>query len=210
VLFGKVFAVAIGEKTHQPISRKFYGTVLGIVVFSGLIIWAIYPALAQPENSVVFLHTAFPPAPVVEEQYVQATIPEFIPEDPEHRLVSMLAMDDFQIAGGTNPQNTERWQVVRMRVTGYCSCPKCCGKSSDGITASQHRIRRGDTFVAADKSHPFGTEMVIPGYNNAQPVKVLDRGRAIKGNRLDLYFDSHQQAKKWGVKHLNVLVKIDE
>lgn len=49
--------------------------------------------------------------------------------------------------------------------------------------------------------------MIIPGYNTEKVVSVQDRGRVIKGNRLDLYFDSHKEAKKWGVKYLDVLVK---
>ena len=100
------------------------------------------------------------------------------------------------------------WQTIRMRVTAYCSCRKCCGKQSDGITASGHKIRHGDKFVAADKMFSFGTELIIPGYNNSQPVKVLDRGRVIRGSRLDVYFDSHKKALKWAVKYLPVKVKI--
>jgi len=99
------------------------------------------------------------------------------------------------------------WKTIRMRVTAYCWCSKCCGKHSDGITANGHRIRLRDTFVAADKMHSFGTEMIVPGYNNSQPVKVLDRGRVIRGNRLDVFFNSHQRAKEWGVKYLPVKVR---
>jgi 3D (Asp-Asp-Asp) domain-containing protein len=54
----------------------------------------------------------------------------------------------------------------------------------------------------------FGTKLLIPGYNNSQPVEVLDRGRVIRGNRLDVYFDSHKNALKWAVKYLPVKVKI--
>jgi len=54
--------------------------------------------------------------------------------------------------------------------------------------------------------HSFGTEMIVPGYNNSQPVKVLDRGRVIRGNRLDIFFNSHQKALEWGVKYLPVKV----
>jgi 3D (Asp-Asp-Asp) domain-containing protein len=94
-----------------------------------------------------------------------------------------------------------------MRVTAYCPCRKCCGKHSDDVTACGHKIRHGDTFVAADKMHSFGTEMIIPGYNNSEPVEVLDRGRIIRGNRLDIYFYSHRRAMKWGVKYLTVKIR---
>jgi len=98
------------------------------------------------------------------------------------------------------------WESIQMRVTAYCPCPKCCGEYSDGVTACGHEIQPGDTFVAADGRYPFGTEMLIPGYSNSQPVQVLDRGGAIKGNRLDVFFANHQEALEWGVKYLEVRV----
>jgi 3D (Asp-Asp-Asp) domain-containing protein len=49
--------------------------------------------------------------------------------------------------------------------------------------------------------------MIIPGYNNGQAVKVLDRGGAIRGNKLDAFFHTHQAALEWGVKYLDVKVR---
>lgn len=198
----------IGDKTFRTISSEFYGIALGIFILCCLAACVIYPVATQAEPGVVFLRTTFPTVPDVKDENVDIEEPETPLDDPEQRLVSMLMKDDFQVTY-EKLEDKERWQIVRMRVTGYCSCPKCCGKFSDGKTASKHRIHKGDVFVAADKCYGFGTEMVIPGYNQTQPVQVLDRGRAIKDNRLDVYFDSHQQAKKWGVKYLDVLVKTD-
>jgi 3D (Asp-Asp-Asp) domain-containing protein len=96
-----------------------------------------------------------------------------------------------------------------MRVTAYCPCPKCCGKHSDGRTACGHKIAEGDTFVAADKRYRFGTKMVVSGYNDSAPVEVLDRGGAIRGNRLDVFFNSHKEARRWGVRYLLVKVWAD-
>jgi 3D (Asp-Asp-Asp) domain-containing protein len=55
--------------------------------------------------------------------------------------------------------------------------------------------------------YPFGTEMIIHGYKSGKAVKVLDRGGVIRGNRLDVFFDSHQEALKWGVRHLDVKIR---
>ncbi len=104
------------------------------------------------------------------------------------------------------PEQSSEWQTVQMRVTAYCPCPKCCGEYSDGVTACGHEIEPGDVFVAADKRYSFRTEMLISGYNDGQPVKVLDRGGAIRGNRLDVFFASHQEALEWGVRNLDVKV----
>ena len=110
------------------------------------------------------------------------------------------------------------WDVVDERVdervdgvyevTAYCSCPKCCGKWADGVTASGHRIQSGDKFVAADPSVPFGTMVRVPGYNGDKPVPVLDRGGAIRGMRLDCYFDTHVDAKAFGRQKLFCKIEI--
>lgn len=105
-----------------------------------------------------------------------------------------------------NSESSGEWETVRMRVTAYCPCPKCCGNYSDGKTAFGHMICPGDAFVAADKKYPFGTEVIIAGYQNGKPVKVLDRGGVIQGNRLDVFFHSHERALRWGVKYLDVKV----
>lgn len=108
----------------------------------------------------------------------------------------------------TSDKEGDKWQTVSMRVTAYCPCSKCCGEYADGQTACGHKIRPGDAFVAADSRYAFGTEMIIAGYGNDQPVKVLDRGGAIRGDRLDVFFHSHEEALEWGVQYLDVKVYV--
>jgi 3D (Asp-Asp-Asp) domain-containing protein len=62
-------------------------------------------------------------------------------------------------------------------------------------------------FVAADNRYDFKTRFIIPGYNESKPVEVLDRGSAIKGNRLDVFFHSHEEAMEWGLKYIDVKVR---
>ena len=86
------------------------------------------------------------------------------------------------------------------KITGYCSCSKCCG-SATGRTASGTVATAGRT-IAASSSLPFGTKVNINGHT----YTVEDRGGAIKGNKIDIYFSSHAQALAWGVKYLPVEV----
>jgi len=125
------------------------------------------------------------------------------------QLAALDLPDESKDEQKTEPRSepAEKWRIVRMKVTGYCPCSKCCGEYSDGITANGHEIQPGDTFVAADKRFSFGTEMVIEGYNNSRPVKVLDRGGAIKGNKLDAFFHTHQEALEWGVRYIDVKIR---
>jgi 3D (Asp-Asp-Asp) domain-containing protein len=98
--------------------------------------------------------------------------------------------------------------VIRMIVTAYCPCTICCGANAQGITACGKPVthNRG-RFVAADATvFDFGTSLSIPGYHNGQEVKVLNRGGAIKGNKLDVFFPTHARAKKWGRQELDVTV----
>lgn len=98
-------------------------------------------------------------------------------------------------------------RVLRMEVTAYCPCKKCCGPNAQGITASGLPVSyNGGKFVAADTDVlRFGTQLMIPGYDQG-PVEVIDRGGAIKGRKLDLYFPTHDQALEWGRKWVDVVV----
>jgi 3D (Asp-Asp-Asp) domain-containing protein len=118
-----------------------------------------------------------------------------------------LMVADAQPAKATIPAE-RRTRIIRMEVTAYCPCVKCCGPSAQGITASGRPVsHNGGKFVAADTSVlGFGTKIVVPGYAADQQVEVIDRGGAIKGNKLDLYFASHAEALEWGRQQLDVTV----
>ena len=86
------------------------------------------------------------------------------------------------------------------KITAYCSCAKCCGKSN-GITACGRKAKAGRT-IAAPRGFSFGTKLSI----NGKTYVVEDRGGAIKGNRIDLYVNSHSEALRWGVRYLPVKI----
>lgn len=86
------------------------------------------------------------------------------------------------------------------KITAYCSCAKCCGKTN-GITAMGTKATAGRT-VAASSKFAFGTKLNINGHI----YTVEDRGGAIKGNKIDLYVNSHAEALAWGVRYLPVSV----
>lgn len=84
------------------------------------------------------------------------------------------------------------------KVTAYCSCAACCGKTN-GITASGTHATANHT-IAAPSTFAFGTQLVINGVT----YTVEDRGGAINGNRIDVYMNSHAEALAWGVRYLEV------
>ena len=99
-------------------------------------------------------------------------------------------------------------RVVRMKVTAYSPDERSCGASADGITASGYSVfANGGCMVAADpRILPLGSLVSVPGYDGGAVVPVLDTGGAIKGNRLDVLYSTHERAVAWGVQELDVCV----
>jgi 3D (Asp-Asp-Asp) domain-containing protein len=72
----------------------------------------------------------------------------------------------------------------------------------DQRTATNKHVKRG--MIAADwRLFPPGTRIYVPGYGEAV---VEDRGGAVKGYHLDLFVDTYKEARKWGVRNMDVYV----
>ena len=90
-----------------------------------------------------------------------------------------------------------------FKVTAYCSCEKCCGKT-DGITSSGAKAVEGVTVAADINELPFGTEIYIEGLGERV---VQDVGGSIKGNKIDVFCETHEQALAFGVQYKKVYIK---
>ena len=91
-------------------------------------------------------------------------------------------------------ETTEKpYTEKEMIITAYCPCEKCCGKTN-GITASGTKAKQGRTVAVDPRYIPYGTEIIIDG----QTYIAEDCGGAIKGDRIDIYFDSHREAVSFG------------
>lgn len=99
-------------------------------------------------------------------------------------------------------------RTVTMVVTAYSPDARSCGASADGKTATLHSVwTNAMQLVAADpRVLPYGSIVSVPGYASGELVPVLDCGQAIKGNRLDVLYPSHSQARKWGRQRLKVTI----
>ena len=127
-------------------------------------------------------------------------ISEVIIKQPVNKIVQVQKV---QTSRASLPRTSTTSSVANgevYKVTAYCACSKCCGKST-GITASGTRATAGRT-VAASSKFAFGTKLNIGGH----VYTVEDRGGAIKGNRIDIYVNSHSAALQWGVRYLPVSV----
>lgn len=93
-----------------------------------------------------------------------------------------------------------RSSVLSMEATAYCPC-SICGTGS-GKTSLGTEARRG--IAAVDPSViPLGTIVYVEGYGLAI---AADTGGNIRGNRIDLCFNTHSDAIQFGRKTVRVHV----
>lgn len=116
---------------------------------------------------------------------------------------------------GTPPslENAFDWSAYPKRTvtaTGYTAGYESTGKHPShpqfGITYSGVKVKR-DLYstIAADLNvFPIGTILFIPDYGYGV---VADKGGAIKGNKIDLYYDTVEEVyKHWGKREVDVYV----
>jgi len=89
-------------------------------------------------------------------------------------------------------------KVLVMEATAYCA-------GYDGVDRVTATGRRAEYGIAAvdDRVIKLGTLLYVEGYGLAL---AADRGRAIKGNRIDLFMESYAEAKRWGRRKVRVFI----
>ncbi len=135
-----------------------------------------------------------------EEEIEKIKLSENVIKEPINKIVQVQKNITSRAANNTVTNATHTGTTKIFKVTAYCSCARCCGKTT-GRTASGTKATAGHT-VAASGQFSFGTKLMI----NGQEYTVEDRGGAIQGNRIDIYMNSHVEAVAWGVKYLPVQV----
>jgi 3D (Asp-Asp-Asp) domain-containing protein len=136
-----------------------------------------------------------------EVEIEKTVISEVVVQEPVNKIVQV--QKKAQTTRSSDMPRTTTTAVIdgeTYKITAYCSCAKCCGKTT-GRTASGTQATAGRT-VAAPAKFAFGTKLNIGGHI----YTVEDRGGAIQGNRIDIYVSSHSAALQWGVKYLPVSV----
>lgn len=104
--------------------------------------------------------------------------------------------------------NYEQYPSKTVIATGYTAGVESTGKTPDhpeyGITYSGVQVKR-DLYstIAADLSvYPIGTILFIPNYGFGV---VADKGSAITGNKIDLYYETVEDVyDKWGKRQVDV------
>ena len=124
-------------------------------------------------------------------------------------------MDNYQIASAGSIQtsrsgNLSYSKVLSFSATAYdaSSCGKKPGQRGYGITATGAVAQKG--VVAVDPSViPLGTKLYIESADGRYVygyAVAADKGSAIKGNRIDLWFNTNSEAISFGRRPVKVYV----
>jgi len=135
------------------------------------------------------------------------------------KVLSVASTDKKQISSSKEVKSTltleeafdwTQYPKKSVTATGYTAGVESTGKNPDhpqyGITYSGVKVKR-DLYstVAADTTvFPIGTILFIPGYGYGV---VADTGGAIKGNKVDLYYETVEDVyTQWGKKTIDVYI----
>ncbi len=103
--------------------------------------------------------------------------------------------DTVNVSRGSN-------RVISMVATGYTDAPEENWPYAGAPSYIGLPLARG--IVAVDPNViPMGTKLYIEGYGEGI---AADQGGAIKGNRIDLFFDTKKEAYNWGMRSVNVTI----
>ncbi|OLO28601.1 hypothetical protein BTR23_16915 [Alkalihalophilus pseudofirmus] len=128
----------------------------------------------------------------------------------QHKNEAKTLPADAQPLSLNDAVDWERYPSKKVVATGYTAGYESTGKNpghpSYGITYSGVQVRRDlySTIAADPRTFPIGSILYIPGYGYGV---VADTGSAIKGNKIDLYYDTVAEVfEKWGKQEVEVFV----
>lgn len=128
----------------------------------------------------------------IEENVVENSIPVTQSNEKEDKKEEITTRSKNPVKQTTTNKSTLNG-YSKFIATAYCPCKQCCGKTN-GITASGAKAKAGTT-VAMSSKYKFGTKVEIKGMGT---YIVQDRGGAITENRIDIFFNTHQEALNFG------------
>lgn len=141
------------------------------------------------------------------------TVDEIIETD-ERTIQTNNITIETEIDKGDDTQAIEPVSLGNFKLTAYCSCSLCCGKWANNRPIDENgneivygsigeRLSEGYSIAVDPTVIPYKTKVIINGHI----YEAQDCGGAIKGNRIDVYFEDHQAALNFGVQHAEVFVK---
>ena len=91
-----------------------------------------------------------------------------------------------------------------FKLTAYCPCKSCSGNWGNS-TATGVKAKPNHTVAVDPKVIPYGTKLYI----NGTVYVAEDCGGAVKGNIIDIYFETHKEVNQFGRMWSDVYMIVD-
>lgn len=142
------------------------------------------------------------------ELVAETILNESIVKEPVPQIIEKGTKDYFVSSRGVTSYRKSFIAVATAYDLSYESIGKNPGDKNFGITASGTQARPG--VVAVDPSViPLGTKLYIQSLDGSKDYGFAvaeDTGGAIKANRIDLFFEDHSKALKFGRRKVKVYI----
>ena len=136
------------------------------------------------------------------------TLPDFASQTSDEAagpgiLIDAAAAEAEEEAKQTEAKSGERGELLGVFTTsGYCNCEKCSGGHSLTYSGT---VPTPDHTISADLSRfPIGTQLWIDG----TVYTVEDMGSSVKGDWIDIFYASHEDALDHGLRSQEVYAVI--
>lgn len=111
-----------------------------------------------------------------------------------------------EVSVNRNSSEISNWRYIgEFKTTGYCgeNYPHICNNGDSTYTATMTKPQEGRTIAVDPNVIPYGSKVRINGVEYI----AEDCGGAIKGNRIDIFFTSHDNALSYGVQNCEVWIE---
>ncbi len=136
-----------------------------------------------------------------EKEVTKKSIKETVIKKPQNKIVSQGTLKAITFSRGGSVNASEN--IINVKATAYCPIKGVTNTyTASGLKAT--RNPDGYSTIAVDpKIIPMGTKLYVEGYGYAI---AADKGSAIKGKFIDVYFNTLNEALDFGVKNIKVLI----
>lgn len=177
-------------------------------------VFACFGGASNADDVVVFEQPIEPTEETVATEALPIEETIIIITEPEPEEVTETTTEP-QVTEPTEIESTEPALISlgTFKLTAYCSCQKCCGSYALNRPVDENgneivygsigvRLEAGVSIAVDPSVIPYGTQVIINGHT----YTAHDTGGNIKGNRIDVYFDNHQDAWDFGAQYAEVFV----
>ncbi|WP_367567859.1 3D domain-containing protein [Lacrimispora sp.] len=106
-----------------------------------------------------------------------------------------------KLYGKDIPASSQLRSLGVFRTTAYCPCRQCSG-GWGGRTSTGTIAKANHTISVDPRVIPYGTRIMI----NGVIYTAEDRGGGVKGNHIDIFFNTHGETRAYGLRNVEAFL----